>query len=316
MAEPVVAERPLCADASIAAREPMAATASRVEHWILVEYSGYWPYDPLDATVFAGGLRSHLAAQLARLPRSRLLLVRRPGRARREHVRLVYGSSRERGSRFHALTLDRHPELLGLDLAGALLGERPPVGDPLEHPLLLVCTHGKRDRCCARYGQALCANVHERAPDGWVWQASHVGGDRFAGNLVCLPEGLYFGRVGRPEVERLLARYLEGAIALDCYRGRSCYSFAVQAAERAVRERAGLTGFHDVSVRSVERVDGETTRVTVLAEVSGDVHEVEVALELSEEAYLTCRSPEPKRARHFVARAQRVLEPAPEPVRA
>ena len=27
----------------------------------------------------------------------------------------------------------------------------------------------------------------------------HVGGDRFAGNLVCLPEGLYFGRVGPEE---------------------------------------------------------------------------------------------------------------------
>ena len=30
----------------------------------------------------------------------------------------------------------------------------------------------------------------------WVWQCTHVGGDRFAGNLVCFPEGLFFGRVG------------------------------------------------------------------------------------------------------------------------
>ena len=66
-------------------------------------------------------------------------------------------------------------------------GEGP--GEPLGHPLLLVCTHGIRDRCCARYGQELCRNLHGLAPDGWVWQASHVGGDRFAGNLVVLPEG-------------------------------------------------------------------------------------------------------------------------------
>jgi hypothetical protein len=223
-------------------------------------------------------------------------------------VRLVYGSTPERGGSFRALTLERHPDLFRLDLAGALLGEAQAPGEPLEHPLLLVCTHGKRDRCCARYGQVLCAAVHDRAPDGWVWQASHVGGDRFAGNLVCLPEGLYFGRVGRTDAQRLLARYLAGGIELDRYRGRSCYPFVVQAAERAVRERAGLTGFHDLRLQSLERVDADTRRVRMLAELSGDVHEVEVGIELGPEEYLTCRAPEPKRARQFVARSHRIVD--------
>src|SRR5918994_7546738 len=78
--------RPLCAEVSAAADEPVGATASRIEHWLLVEYSGYWPYDPLEATVFASSLRAHLAQQLARLPQSRLFLVRQPGHARRERV--------------------------------------------------------------------------------------------------------------------------------------------------------------------------------------------------------------------------------------
>jgi hypothetical protein len=307
VAEPDLAARPLCAEVSVEHAEPLSATASRVEHWVLVEYSGYWPYDPLDATIFAGGLRAHLTRQLERLPRSRLLLVKQPGRARRGHVRLVYGTSRERESRFRALTLDRHPDLLGLDLAAALLGEAPPVGEPLEHPLLLVCTHGKRDRCCARYGQPLCAALHQRAPEGWVWQASHVGGDRFAGNLVCLPEGLYFGRLDRPAAERVLARYLEGGIELDAYRGRSCHAFAVQAAERAVRERAGLTGFHDVRVLGARRLASDEWRVRVLAELSGEVHEVDVGVELGPEELLTCRSPAPKRPRLFETREHRLV---------
>jgi hypothetical protein len=307
VAEPDLASRPLCAEVSVAHGERLGATASRVEHWILVEYSGYWPYDPLDATIFAGGLRAHLTAQLERLPRSRLLLVKQPGRARREHIRLVYGVSREREARFRGLTLERHPDLLGLDLAAALLGEAPLVGEPLEHPLLLVCTHGKRDRCCARYGQLLCAALHQRAPDGWVWQASHVGGDRFAGNLVCLPEGLYFGRLGRKDAGRVLARYLEGAVELDRYRGRSCYSFPVQAAERAVRERAGLTGLHDVRVLAARRLAAEEWRVRVRAELAGEVHEVDVGVELGPEELLTCRSDSPKRPRLFVTRRHRVL---------
>lgn len=307
MVDPVRAERPFCAEVALAQGEPLGATASHVEHWILVEHSGYWPADPLDATIFAGTLRQHLEAQLARLPHSKLVLVRRPGRARRERVRLFYGVSPERGHRFRTLQLDGHPDLLELDLAAALLDQAPAPGEPLDHPLLLVCTHGKRDRCCARYGQALCMALDRRAPAGWVWQASHVGGDRFAGNLVCVPEGLYFGRVGRADVGLLLAAYLEGRIELGRYRGRSCYPFPVQAAELEVRRRTGLTGLTDLRVLGRNRTGRGRWLVELLAEVSGARYEVEVSVELAEEEYLTCHAPEPRRARRFVVRSCRVV---------
>ena len=103
------------------------------------------------------------------------------------------------------------------------------------HPLLLVCTHGKHDRCCARYGRPLYQALAEQADDGWVWQSSHVGGDRFAGNVVVLPDGLYFGRVEPADAWSLLDEYLAGRIDLEHYRGRSAHTFAEQAAERAIR---------------------------------------------------------------------------------
>ena len=71
-----------------------------------------------------------------------------------------------------------------------------------------------------------------------MWQSSHIGGDRFAGNVVFLPEGLYFGRVEPAEAWPVLDEYLAGRIDLAHYRGRSAYSFAEQAAERA-RARGG-----------------------------------------------------------------------------
>ena len=297
--------RPLCADVSAAGGEPVAATASRVEHWLLVEYPGHWPYEPLDASVFAGRLRHHLAAQLAALPHSRLFLVKRPGRRRAQRVRVVYGATRERGRRFFQLELASHADLLGLDFAAALASDAPP-GEPLEHPLLLVCTHGKRDRCCARYGQLLCEELTRRAPEDWAWQTSHVGGDRFAGNVVCLPEGLYFGRVAREDVARLLDVYLDGKIALERYRGSSCYPMPVQAAEIHVREATGLAGFYDLRVLSVRRSAPDGWRVELLAEVAGDVYEVEVGAELRDEVLLTCRAEIASRARRFVARSSRV----------
>ena len=177
-----------------------------------------------------------------------------------------------------------------------------------DNPLLLVCTHGKRDRCCARFGQALCVALHRHAPEGWLWQASHIGGDRFAGNVVCLPEGLYFGRVGREEADRVLASYRAGRIELDLYRGRSCYSFPVQAAELAARHELGLTGFWDLRLDRARRTE-DGWAVELEAEVSGARVRVDVGVELREPEYLTCSAREAKRARRWVARSVAVDEP-------
>jgi hypothetical protein len=291
-----MSERPFCAELSAEHGEPVSATASRVEHWLLVEYGGYWPYEPLDAAVFAGSLREQLAGRLRELPSAKLLLVKRSGRARRDRIEVIYGATPERGGWFRRLELEHHGELAELDL-----GPTGP-GEPLEHPLLLVCTHGIRDRCCARYGQALCRALDHVADPEWIRQCSHVGGDRFAGNLVVLPEGLYFGRVAPGDADPLIARYLEGQIDLDRYRGRSCWPFAAQAAELAVRRDRGLTGPHDLRVASVRRAGPDLWEVTVLAEVAGERVTLEVAREHGEPQLLTCKAREQRAPRRFVVR--------------
>jgi hypothetical protein len=294
------APRPFCSEVARDAAEPLSATASRVEHWLLVEYSGHWPHEPLDAAVLAGPLREHLAAQLGGLPRSRLLLIKRPGRRTHTGVQVVYGTTTEAGGELRGLEVERHEDLLDLDLAGS-------PGRLLDHPLLLVCTHGIRDRCCARYGQSLLREVVHHAERHWVWQASHVGGDRFAGNLVVLPEGLYFGRVGEEDgdVVRILEAYRAGRIDLARYRGRSCHAFPVQAAEGHVRRATGLTAISDLRLHRARPDASDRFTIELLAAPTGVVHEVEVAVELGEPVLLTCKSRQPQRPRHHVVRAHR-----------
>ena len=294
---PLDRTRPLCADEAAERGHPLPGTASRISAWLLVEYGGHWPYEPLDSTVFAGGLRERLATQLGEVAGSRLFLVKRPGEGRRDRVTVLYGRT---PGRFRRLELATHGGIAGLDLV-AMLRDGEGTGEPVEHPLLLVCAHGIRDRCCAKYGQELCRTLSGLAPDGWVWQTSHVGGDRFAGNLVVLPEGLFFGRVGREEAPRVLRSYLEGRIDLGCYRGRSADPFPVQAAEAAVRERTGLTGFHDLRATARESLGEGVSEVELLAEVSGEAYRVRVERRLGEPQLLTCRAKEPRPTRSFEA---------------
>jgi hypothetical protein len=250
-------------------------------------------------------LRDRLVEQLAALPHARLILVKRPRRDRRDRVRVFYGASPERGRWFRTLELDGHPDLLDVEV-GRMFRERE-LGDAVDHPLLLACTHGIRDRCCARYGQALCRELHRQADPDWVWQASHVGGDRFAGNLVCLPEGLYFGRVGSASLRSLLDAYLLGRIDLGLYRGRACYSFPAQAAEARVREDTGLTGLNDLRLAG-QRATGPTSwTIRFLAELAGETHEVEVGLEHGPPVRMTCRARAERAPRRFVARSRRLV---------
>jgi hypothetical protein len=296
---PVRAKKELCADVSGAASEDLAATASRVDRWVLVEYRGLWDRDVLGGSLLSTPLKAHLREQLARLGHSRLLFVKRPERRSHKRRMLYVGSCRPGEERFFALEFDRHDDLVDYDFAAALLDGGTP-GVPVDHPLFVVCTHGKRDRCCAKYGRPLYDQLKGKVDPEWVWQSTHVGGDRFAGNVVVLPEGLYFGRVGEPDLDPILDDYFDGRINLEHYRGRSAYTFAVQAAEHAVREKTGLTGIGDVKLVGVTQED---ERWIVSLRAGRRTLEAEAWLELGDEpVYLTCGSVTPQRPRRVHAR--------------
>jgi hypothetical protein len=295
----VSAKRELCADLSSRASEELAATASRVDRWVLVEYRGLWDRDVLGGSLLSGPLKEHLREQLGRLGHARLLFVKRPERRSHGRRMLYVCSCRPREERLFALEFDHHDDLLEYDFAAALLDGGTP-GVPVEHPLFVVCTHGKRDRCCAKYGRPLYDQLKGKVNPEWVWQSTHVGGDRFAGNVVLLPEGLYFGRVGEEQLDPILEAHFDRRLHLERYRGRSAYTFPVQAAEQAVRELTGLTGIDDVEPVAVTRGDGCWV---VSLRAGGREYVAEAWAELGEEpAYLTCGAVTPQRPRRYRAR--------------
>ncbi|HVF07448.1 MAG TPA: hypothetical protein VNC60_02630, partial [Actinomycetota bacterium] len=92
------------------------------------------------------------------------------------------------------------------------------------------------------------------AHSGGVWESPHVGGDRFAANMVAFPHGLVFGRV-EPELgAEVVGAYAQGRIVLDHYRGRTSHPVHVQAAEIAVRRREGVDRIDDVRLIDAHRV--------------------------------------------------------------
>ncbi|MDQ4069771.1 MAG: sucrase ferredoxin [Actinomycetota bacterium] len=242
---------PVCSAVSLARDEPLQATASMVRSWVLVEHPGAWGPKALTES----GLPPHLSGGLADLSNEhgfRVLLVRRPVRPS-DSSRHCFVAHSGRHWRWIEERVVRHlDELLEVDFSP--LGEGRPVGfgTPRRVPLYLVCTNGRHDPCCATLGRPV-ARVLQARDDGAVWESSHFGGDRFAGNLVVLPHGLYFGRLSPPDAERVVAAYERGVVDLENYRGRAGEPFASQAAEFFLRREKGLVGVDDLLVTEFRR---------------------------------------------------------------
>lgn len=255
--------------------EPLAGSAPHAVGWVLVERPGAWGREALDlpAGPSAGGGAGRLGRLVAALGTGvgsgpdklpvRLQAIRRPGG-------YAAGGARGRVVLAHA---GRHPwyEVVddpdGLDphvladAARATAGSVPPgLGRDGAEPLLLVCTHASRDRCCAEVGRPVASVLSALYP-GQVWETSHTGGHRFAGNLVVLPDGLAYGRLDVAAAVEVVRRHLDGRLTLTHLRGRSRLTPPRQAAEVLLRQRLGLAGIRDEVDVDDDPDGGETPRL-------------------------------------------------------
>ena len=267
-----------CSLRSQGADEPLAGTASTIRRWMLVEHAGPWGRDGLLDARLPDGLGRQLRA-LERRTRARVLLIRRPVRAAGTGS-ACFAVDTARGW-IGATSLGGITDAAGLDPLDPHLFPQA-VG----HAVAVVCTHGRRDPCCAERGRPLAAAASARFPNE-VWESTHVGGDRFAGNMVVFPHGLVFGRVEPSHGAEILEAVAEGRIVLDRYRGRTSMPMPSQTADRAVRSELRLDGLHDVRHLRTERDGG---RVWVrLGTISGDAIVALTRIELPP-MRLTCSS--------------------------
>lgn len=263
----------------------MAGTASTVRSWLLLEHPGPWGIDAFVDTRLPDGFGQELLARCAAANVRPLLIRRVAGRAAAPGVTAFAIRSGPEPPWIERARLGDIGDALALDLAALGAGERLGL-EPHADAIFLVCTHGRHDTCCAERGRPLARSLTNVFPER-TWECSHIGGDRFAGNLVVFPHGCYFGRIDPANAERVARAYLEGRIDLEHYRGRSCYEMAVQAGEHAFRMDVGLAGIDDVAPAHARRTrDG----VVVTFRTSAGRHLVSVSVDTATRHVLTCRS--------------------------
>ncbi|MEV0222687.1 sucrase ferredoxin [Streptomyces sp. NPDC050704] len=263
-----------CAKVSRDLEEPLAGTAATARTWLLVEQPGPWGARALTS--------SHLDPALGRALEEaaegtgvRVALIRRPGRHADCHTvaaRQVYAAHTTPGNVWlHNATISDPEQLLKIDFAelgrglpqtfDAALDGRPHTGDPLA----LVCTNGKRDRCCALLGRPLAAELAASGVEG-AWEVTHLGGHRFSPTLLVLPFGYAYGRAEAHAVKEILQGVREGRVVGDGCRGSSAWERPGQAAELAVRTAAQED---TAGALSIVRTDGAGPWEVTVAHTDG-----------------------------------------------
>jgi hypothetical protein len=274
----------------------MLGTAFPAARLLLVEQPYPWGSEGLRTSRFDPATALAVEAR-ARAEGVRVQAIRRVGRGSHSaQRRWAFVDTRDATRMLRWGTFTEDAELLELPLDGSL-------GEPDPEPLYLVCTHGKHDPCCALRGRPVTAALAALRPHH-VWQASHLGGCRFAPTVLVLPLGLMYGRVPISAAPELVAAAEAEEVIGTLLRGRIGTPPAAQAAIGFVHEQLELRGCRDISLVSTTTLDATTVRVRVDSP-RGQL-DVTVTRERVDATGLTCAAPGPS---WFVAHRPVAIEP-------
>jgi (2Fe-2S) ferredoxin len=169
-------------------------------------------------------------------------------------------------------------------------------------PMALVCTHAKHDVCCAVRGRPIAAELARRWPD-LVWECSHLGGDRFAGNVVMLPDSVFYGGLDADGAQRVVADHLAGEVDLEHFRGSGTQTSPAQAAMLALLRRHGARRLEDLTVVGVHPTGDGVWEVRVDGRGSLPAHTVlTVERHWREPERLTCNALRASTAAEYLVR--------------
>lgn len=286
------AEAGRCSTLSRSVTEPLAGSAPQAIGWVALEQPGAWGAKAWRAS----GLDPVLGARLEEAATKhglRPTLIRRPGRSSgpdrtaAEGRQVLVAHCRPGATWLLSGTVTDPAALLALDWAAVAAGDAGAVTASLPglvavtEPHLLVCANGKRDACCAIVGRPVAAAASLTHPDR-VWEATHLGGHRFAPTAVVLPTGWTHGRLDEAGAADVLGAAAAGDVVLESARGCSVWPPGGQVADLEVRRRVGAiagdditqvhpTGPQDGGVTSwlVHHRDGRRWQVTVSLRGSG-----------------------------------------------
>ena len=220
-----------CSQFSQSAGIPLHGSATQAQVWILLEHSEKWPAQWLQGNTLPPNVQSWTHSLEEQIPNSRVAFIKKPKPNSSKALFLAVTDPSE--PRLYHFEWNDYNDLLRLDLLGVLNGNTS--GSLVPNSLCCVCTHGLRDRCCAKFGLPVySAFSSELELD--PWEITHLGGHRFAATAIIFPSGIMYGYL-TPQLAPIISEATRNdSLHLPNYRGRSFYDGPTNAADYFLRK--------------------------------------------------------------------------------
>ena len=277
-----------CSTISAQAGEALFGTVSQTKFYLLLEYNGSWEEKALAKSSIPEEVKQRLTEVSKNLPGSKVLLIKRGSTPPAGPLHFFLAAAGKNFSRLYRFQLNSYVEILDLDLTAIFQGA--PGYQPYlqSDPLYLVCTNGRRDLCCSRFGFPVYEAL-KKLVGGAAWECTHVGGHRFAANLLHLPQAVLYGRVQPQDTAALVEQIQSGKMRLENLRGRTVYPEVVQAADYFLRQQTGELGLEAFQLVEAVEIEPEHWQVHFRAAKSGEDYNLEVLQEKGEaKVYESC----------------------------
>jgi hypothetical protein len=274
-----------CSDISLQAGEPLFGTATQTNVFLLLEHNHVFGAKAIEASSLSQEVKDRLNSFSAGDKTTKAMLIRRWSAIPEQGIRFFIALVRERDPLLYEFILKDYEEFLSLDITSILESDPQYIRSRRTQPLILVCTNGRRDACCARKGLPVLDALHNATHDddqSRVWQSSHMGGHRYAANVIFLPNGLLYGRVEPDSVPTILHAYQHNQVFLDNLRGRSCYDETVQVADYFLRQETQILGLDDFHLLDQRQIAPNQWEARFSHLKTGQVHQMHIASEKSE----------------------------------
>lgn len=264
----------------------LAGTAKTEQVVVCLEHLGGWGRDVLDGTALGAELSAQLKTKLA-AAQAGLLLIRKPGRAGQHRQKRWCYLAFIKEQVLERVEVSGPADLLTLDLSGP--GKNG--GQVQTQPLALVCAHGKRDRCCSKWGRSLATVLDQTCfYQDEVWESSHLKGHRFAPTMLVLPGGYCYGQLNAATAAEIIKAAAQGEVLATNCRGRICWDAPGQVAELAALQQQERAPIGAYQVGPVAFISPDQCKVPVV----GPEGTTEFSLRRKEELVVASCGDEPK----------------------
>lgn len=265
-------DSPYCSDYCEHIHEPVAGTVKAATHYLFIQAAqSRWPDS--SCPFFSETEKKHIKNILKEKDatvrffadhsdQSRLLLFMREGKN--------YAETEFNGLEYAFKTFDDIQAALS-DFARDDLSVWKKI--PSQNRFGFICLDGKHNACCAKFGGALLHRLEaEKFSDFTLLPSSHLGGDRFAPNMICFPEGVMYGRIRTEQHESFITALAERKIYTPALRGLccvkdECMQTALCAALCAEGEQVALASYEIESISQSDQIATFNIHLTCLNKV-------------------------------------------------